>query len=112
MKKMISLLLILFAGVLVQCRKVENYGLHCAECIAYRKITSYDPLTNEEFVDLEKVHDKSWCDAQPIVIENFFNSYNNSFVQLMENSNTSTEYCITCETTTYIGSYQYFSSCD
>ena len=107
---MISLLLILFAGVLVQCRKVENYGLHCAECIAYRKITSYDPLTNEEFVDLEKVHDKSWCDSQPIVIENFFSSYNESFEVLMEEAEY--EYCIKCETTTYLDEYLFYSSCD
>lgn len=109
---MISLLLILFVSLFVRCTKQDAYGLHCAECIAYRKTSVYDPLTNEKTVELVKVHDKSWCDAQPIVIENFFNSYNNSFIRLMENSDTNTEYCIKCETTTYIAEYQNFSSCD
>ena len=83
---MISLILLLTIGLFTQCSKEYNYGLHCAECIAYKKVPKTNLLTNQKTIELVKVHDKSWCDSQPVVIENFFNSYNNSFETLMSNS--------------------------
>ena len=111
MKRMISLILLLVIGLFTQCTKEYNYGLHCAECIAYKKVPIHDTLTNEESFDLVNVHSKSWCDSQQIVIENFFNSYNDSFETLMNNSDSSTEYCIQCETTTELSDYRFYSSC-
>jgi len=112
MKKMISLILLLFIGLFTQCTKEYNYGLHCAECIAYKKVPTTNPLTNQKTIELVKVHNKSWCDSQPIVIENFFTSYSNSFETLMSNSDSGDEYCVKCESTTYLTEYLYRSSCD
>ena len=109
---MISLILLMIIGLFTQCTKEYNYGLHCAECIAYKKVPKRDPLTNQKTVQLVKVHDKSWCDSQPVVIESFFNSYNNSFEELMSNSDSGDEYCIECESTTYLSEYLSLSSCD
>jgi len=102
--------LLFFLSIFSQCTKEYPYGLRCAECIAYRKETMIDPLTNEKYVELVEVHDKSWCDSQPIVIENFFSSYNDSFEVLMEEAEY--EYCIKCETTTYLDEYLFYSSCN
>jgi hypothetical protein len=105
-----SALLIIFLSAFTRCTKEHPYGLRCAECIAYRKEVMVDPLTNEKYVELIKVHNKSWCDSQPIVIENFFSSYSDSFETLMEVAEY--EYCIECETTTYLDEYLYYTSCD
>ena len=78
----------------------------------YKKVPKTNLLTNQKTIELVKVHDKSWCDSQPVVIENFFNSYNNSFETLMSNSDSGDEYCIKCESTTYLSEYLYLSSCD
>jgi len=109
---MVSLIFILLIGLLVQCTVEPPYGVYCAECKAYRKVFITDPETNETYSELEEVHSKSWCDSRPVVIEGFFNSYTDSFDVLMENSNSGDEYCVKCESLTYLQDKLEYSNCD
>ena len=112
MKRMVSLILLLLIGLLTQCTKEPPYGVYCAECKAYKKVPTTDPQTNLKYIELEEVHSKSWCDSRPVVIEGFFNSYTDSFDVLMENSNSGDEYCVKCESLTYLQEKLEYSNCD
>jgi len=98
MKKLFALMVILSLSLLTNCTKDYIPGVYCAECIAYREIHKTDSIGNS-YIEYEEVHSKEWCDARPIEMNSFFNSYQDSFDYLMlVSENGDYEYCVECKT--------------